>query len=138
MTNIQWKYVKKIIDETSIARFETKHSISLPSEYKESLPLFNGGRPNLSCILTEDKKERVFKAFLSFNETDKENIFAAQEWLKSQIPSYLIAFANDPAGNYFCFDYSSPDNIKIVYWEHENQNIVKVCDHFSNLLDNFY
>lgn len=137
MTESKWKYVKKLINNDNIQRFEQKIHRDLPIDFKETVALFNGGRPDKSNVLI-DNKERILKSLLSFNKEDKENIFAVYEWVESQLERNLIPFAIDPAGNYFCFEYTNFKNVSIVFWNHENQNHYTICDTFSELLHKLY
>lgn len=132
-----WKYVKKLRNNKNIGRFEDIVERILPNDYKETVALYNGGRPDKSSVKV-DSRERVFKSLLSFNTEDKENIFDVHKWLESKLHKNLVPFAIDPAGNYFCFDYKNSDKMSVVYWNHENQSISKICNNFSELLEELY
>ncbi|NBJ14839.1 MAG: SMI1/KNR4 family protein [Dehalobacter sp. 4CP] len=133
-----WKYVKTLNNKKDIKRFEEIIHKVLPSDYKEIVGNYNGGRPDKSAVMLQSKREVVFKTLLSFNKEDKENIFAVYDWVGSQLQKGLIPFAIDPAGNYFCFDYNNNKNGSVVFWNHENQQYILICNTFTQLLENMY
>ena len=128
MTELSWKYVKPLLKADAVDNFEKENNISLPQDLKQCITLNNGGRPSLNVFDTGISKDRVFKTLLSFNESDKENIFTFFPIIHSQ-KNGLIPFASDPGGNFLCLM-----GTKVVLYLHENGNIEQVADSFSDLL----
>ncbi len=131
---MNWKYVKPIKDENSISDFEKEHGYSFPESFKETVKKYNGGRPEKDAYDTEMAKERTIKSLLSFNRTDKENIWKLSENLEG-IPKKYVTFAIDHFGNFICFD---ADDGSIAFVDHETANSEKISDDFAAFLDKLY
>ncbi len=138
MYELTWKYVKKIKNNLTIKEFENNYKINFTDDFKEIVAEYNGARPNKTLIMLDNKIERVLKTLLSFNKTDKENIFSINQSLRGQLPDYFIAFASDPSGNYFCFNFNNPKNINIVFWDHEKKSEIFIAKTFSDFLEMLY
>jgi cell wall assembly regulator SMI1 len=132
MANITWKYIKPLSKTDAIENFEKKNGISFPSDLKKCIKANNGGRPSSTVFDTNDSKERVFKALLSFNESDAENIYKYFPIINSH-SNNLIPFASDPFGNYICLKDS-----KVVLFLHETGKLEYIADSFSCLLEKLY
>lgn len=135
--NIQWKYVKQLTDNNVIRTYESEYGIEFNSDYIEIVKQFNGARPRPNTFDCDCRKECVFKSLLSFNESDKENIFEVSEWLKDRLPKNIIPFASDPAGNYICFDNNNKSD-KIVFWIHETNELIQIANSFVELIKGLY
>ncbi|KAE9534121.1 hypothetical protein A1D25_07135 [Ursidibacter arcticus] len=131
MKDINWKYVKPLENHNIITEFENQHNVLIPEDLKSIIKQFNNGRPSLNQFDIPSEKGKVFKKLLSFNTNDTENVFDFLD-IETDITS-LIAFASDPSGNLICLK----DN-KIFYWKHETDEIEKIADTFSELLENLY
>ncbi|MGG7202276.1 SMI1/KNR4 family protein [Clostridium butyricum] len=131
--SINWKYIKELIDIDSIKKFEEENKIELPESLKEIVVKFNGARPRPNTFDSEYCKECVFKSLLSFNTTDKENIFEINKWIKER-ENNIIPFASDPAGNYVCLN----KNYQVVLWKHETNSCEFVCNSFKKFIDSLY
>jgi hypothetical protein len=132
MTEITWKYVKPLINIGAIEEFEKKANISLPLDLKECIKANNGGRPSYSIFDTANSKGRVFKALISFNELDVENIYKFFPIKESQFND-LIPFASDPFGNYLCLQ-----DTKIVLYLHETAKLEFISNSFTGLLEKLH
>lgn len=138
MKDIRWKYVKEKGNKEKILAYQNEHDIKFPDDYIDCVMEYQGGTPKPNVFDTIKNQERILKSLLSFCENKNENIFAVTEWLKDRIPKELIPFANDPSGNYICFEYANDNNPKVVYWNHETNEIEYVAESFSELLDKLY
>ncbi|GHU46580.1 hypothetical protein FACS1894200_00420 [Spirochaetia bacterium] len=132
MSDITWKYVKKLQNEASIEAFEEINKVRFPSDLKECIKQNNGGRPDKKVFNTDKEKERVFKALFSFNESDAENIYTFFPIIRKEAPD-LLPFASDPGGNFLCVKDS-----KIVLFLHETGTIENAADSFSDFLSKLY
>ena len=126
MKNITWKYVKELKNPAAIDEFENNNNFSFPSDLKQILTTYNGGRPSSKYYDLDDEKDKEFKTLLSFNKSDIENIYKCFPLDSSK--KSLIPFASDPAGNYFVIK-----NGKICFWNHETD----VCKIISNSFTDF-
>jgi hypothetical protein len=134
MSKIIWKYVKPLEDQNSIKLFWAKNNIELPCDVLEFLKENNGGRPSLNTFDTDQSKERVFKALLSYNFEDKETIYKA--YSKEFKNKELFPIASDAAGNFICINLKS--NNEIVLVEHESGRIEHIGNTFSDMLSRLY
>ena len=75
MRKLVWKYIKKLENMNAIEEFLNEKKIELPISLIEFLKENNGGRPSEKTFNTDCSKEYVFKALLSYNEDDAENIY---------------------------------------------------------------
>jgi hypothetical protein len=132
MTDITWKYIKPLASETAIDEFEQENNIIFPSDLKSCLIKNNGGRPSKNIFDTECSKEKVFKALLSFNKSDIENIYMVFLVLDNEKKG-LVPFASDPSGDLLCLR-----NNAIVLYLHETGGLEKVANSFSELLSKLY
>jgi outer membrane protein assembly factor BamB len=131
---LEWKYVKKIESINNVSIFEETYNFSLPNGYKNLLIELNGGRPSKKLFKCTNGTEHVIKSFLSFNPEDKESIFKVNEWVKDQLPSDYIVFANDPGGNFICFNRSN----EIFYWQHEDTIFLKIANNIESFIESLY
>jgi hypothetical protein len=133
MQNVDWKYVKKLTNESAVKDFEEKFQMTLPDDLKQCIKAHNGGRPSKNIFDTEKTKERVFKTLLSFNDTDVENIYKYFPIIR-RVSKSLIPFASDPSGNFLCVRDG-----RIVLYLHETDEIEEIkADSFSDFLGKLY
>jgi len=125
---MEWKHVKPL-GESGIAEVETLIGKSLPADYKELVQNYNGGRPTSDNFLVGNS-ERQFKTLQSLNRDDIETVFKSWE-LDSQLQGKILPIASDPGGNLLCYNL---ENFEIVFWWHEDDEIVKVADNLTEFL----
>lgn len=70
------------------------------------------------------------------------NIYNFSEIISSTVDKLVIAFGEDPFGNFWCFDYSDHDEQpSVVFWNHElaqtvsDYNFDFVSNSFSEFLN---
>lgn len=134
MNKLTWKYIKPILDVNTIEIFQKQNSIELPKEIINCFIENNGGRPNIKYFDTLISKGHIIKSLLSFNDDDFDTIYDAYNAIKQEHP-HLIPVFSDPFGNYICYDHLNND---IVYWLHENSNIEKITNNFTDFLNILY
>ena len=132
---MNWKYIKPIADEKSVSEFEKEHGVLFPESFKAVVKKYNGARPENDVYDTEKTKERTIKSLLSFNKTDKENIWAMAENSEIGNSDKYVAFAIDHFGNLICFDV---EDYSVVFVSHESDRTEKIADDFSGFLDKLY
>ena len=125
---MECKYVKKIENEKAIKLFQEQSGVGFDMEYVDFIKVNNGGRPEYNVIQLPDGSEKVVNKFLSFNESDKENIYKAKHRIEED-DEKLIPFASDPAGNYFCFKSS-----KVYFYGHEDGEEQMIAESFRDFL----
>jgi hypothetical protein len=134
MNHIQWRYPKGAVTEADINAYEKAHGISFPADYRAIVLEHNGERPRPNSFDTRNTKGRVADILLSFNRSDRVNIWDVTSWLKDSLPLKIVPIISDPGGNYICYDFTNPSPT-IVFWNHETDLIEEVCNTFTQLLD---
>ncbi len=119
MIEIKWTGKSIIADEKQLDSYEQLLDIKLPNDYKTCLMIEHGRSP-MSPLIDVDGIQKVFGELLSFDKNETGNIFQAIEWLKDRLPKGVYPFAEDPGGNYFCFDFESEKKqLRIVFFNCE-------------------
>lgn len=130
MIIMNWKYVKKLEDISEVEQFEFENGCELPKALKECAINNNGGRPEYKVFDTDVTKGRMIKRLLTFHYGDVENVWDAYNIMQKENCN-LIPFANDPGGNYICFQ---KENFKIYLWLHETATSEYVAETFEEFL----
>lgn len=134
MSQLSWKYIKPLASNELIDQVESICGVRFPDSLRQCIIQNNGGRPATNSFDTIDTKERVVKTLLSFNSSDKENIYVALEFFKNEQVNNLIPLANDPFGNYICMEREDKE---IYFLNHDNlktEFIAKDYEAFLNML----
>lgn len=132
---MEWKYVKPLQTERLITSFENLVKYKFPEEFRKTVLLYNGGRPQYKTFDTEQVRERALKSFLSFNENDRETVWKIHEWNRDILGERFVPFAIDNFGNLICFEAK---NSTIVFLNHENGISEKIADCFDDFLRGLY
>lgn len=122
-------YVKPLADKESISMFEKKVGKNFPKDFVHFFEENNGGRPDICNIILNNGTEKVLNNFLSFNESDRDNVYKARKRVEED-GNELIPFASDPAGNYFCLK-----NSEVVFLDHENGEEIPAASSFAKFLE---
>ncbi|MEG0915050.1 MAG: SMI1/KNR4 family protein [Christensenellaceae bacterium] len=114
MDQITWKYVKPLHDFQAVRNFLRQQKCSLPEGLIECLEKNNGGRPSIKLFDTNVSCGYVFKALLSYNEDDLENIYMVYPTMFQSKMIYPIG--TDSAGNFICYNLAHGN---YILWKHE-------------------
>ncbi len=120
MSKIVWQFADKAVSEEYVKKIGSELGFKLPEDYIKCVALNNGANvePDLYHV---GNVEKVFGTLLSYDQANDEYIVDVFNSYKAALPTGLVPFAFDPAGNLLCFDYKNHEsNPVIVYWEHEN------------------
>ena len=128
---MEWKYVKELKDKTVIENLEKISNITIPTDLKQLIIKYNGGRPNKNVFDTTCSKERVMKSLISYNKEDKENIYLYTEFFDEK----LLPFAVTEFGDIVCYNLNT--NIIELYL-HEQDKCEKICDNIIEFFDRLY
>lgn len=123
-----FKSIKPLKNKGAVKSFCSKNHVSLDKETEEFLISNNGGRPSKNTIKVKGT-ERVMNSLLSFSEDDKDNVYKAKKRVEED-DSYLVPFAKDPAGNYFCFKGK-----QVVFYDHEDGEQYRVSGSFMQFIN---
>ena len=133
---IEWKYVKKNVSNADIKEFENIFGFSFPENLRDFILMHNNGRPKPNGFDTKKSKGRVFDKLLSFNKSDKENVFSTYSLLKNDVPENLVVIAADPFGNFICADKAN--GFRVSLWLHENESIEETGKTIFEIVDSLY
>lgn len=122
------KYVKSLEDCNVIEKIASDMGITLPSDFVEFFKVNNGGRPIPNEVTISSGSKKVLNSFLSFNESDKENVIKAKRRV-AQDDERLFPFANDPAGNYFCLKGE-----EVVFYFSEDGEVIGITNTFGDFI----
>jgi cell wall assembly regulator SMI1 len=123
MNNITWRYVseKKITDK-QIQQVEQYFGIKFPYDFIECVKRYDGGYPTPKVFDIPGQSANVFNDLLTFHIEDEYSIVQNYEEISDGFVDKVYPFANDPFGNFLCFDYrNSPASPTIVFWDHEEE-----------------
>lgn len=142
--NVKWILTKGELSREAVLKVEEELGVSFPSDFVDCVLLKNGGQPIPDTFDLEGRKEAVFNSLIDLNVEESRNIIKVYNDLKNRLPESVYPFADDPFGNYLCFDYRDGKDPSIVFWDHEtsidghNSKVSFVCSSFSELLNKLY
>lgn len=136
MSGLTWKVTRPLSDRTPINKLEEIVGIVLPDDYVECVMENNSGYPSFEQFETVEGIRHIFNNLLSFDEKKKVNVYNtyASVYALTGNPK-LLPIAEDPFGNYICFDFSGSEK-RVVFWEHETKKIETICLTFTEFLEN--
>jgi len=137
----------RCLNSLFLSTLETAWNIVLPEDFKSVVQDSNRGCPAPYAFDTVKNKGRVFGGLLNFNLEEKGNVLEDYQVIKSRLPEKVFPFAEDPFGNFICFDFNK--NFKkpsVIFWNHEGRviggidtyEIEFVADSFTELLNKLY
>lgn len=136
MSELTWKIIRPLANQTPIKKLEDILGVTFPKDYVECVMKNNAGYPSLKVFKTSSGIEHIFNNLLTLDENKKVNIFTTFESLLAATGNkLLIPFAEDPFGNYICFDFSD-STVRIVFWEHETKKTDAISETFTEFLAN--
>lgn len=142
--NVKWILAKSQLSREDVSKAEEALCISFPADYVDCVLLKNGGQPVPDTFDFGGKQEAVFNSLIDLNIRENRNVLEVHNRLKERLPDNVIPFADDPFGNYLCFDYRAGSEPSIVFWDHEesrgsgSSEVRFVSNSFSELLDMLY
>ena len=140
----------KLLLKSLCSKFEQKHTLKLPGDYKSFLcTTINGG--TLSCketsISLPNGDVTTLNSFLGIGVIDEYNI-EKNIWMlgEERLPSHMIPIADDPGGNFFFLQASGKTSGKVYFYNHEEQpnyppaadnnpSLTLIADTFTNFLE---
>lgn len=126
---MNWVSIRNPLSLEEIENVEKDLKIMLPSDYKELIGAINGGALKNACVTCE-YGEIPYSRNVSLSPTAKSNIYQLFGCVMGS--EQYFPFASVGNGDYFCFDLKKK---KVVLWEHEMENIVSICETFTDLLE---
>lgn len=111
---------KKKLTIEDIHGFEKEYNFTMPYEVKEHYLSYNGGYPE-KAIYVMGGREYVVNYFFSICCGEGLALEKTMKLLDDEriFPKWLIPFANDEGGNFFCYSIKAGEEGKIYYYNHE-------------------
>lgn len=128
---MEYKYIKELKDINSIKEIEEKYKVKIPEILKNIIIRYNGGRPVKNIFMTKESKEKVIKTLLSYNQSDRENIYIYLDFFKKG----YIPFANTDFGDVICLNNKN-ENIELYL--HEIDKFEYVCENIEQFINKLY
>lgn len=144
---IEWYTRMDSVGDEEISEVEDLLGIKFPDDYKECVKKYHGGCPKPEAFDFKKRKEAVFSRLLTFDPDDTDYYIPNNlDWIKDRLVNNIYPFAEDPFGNFICFDYreESTQSPKVVFWDHEvafqspEEAISYICDSFTELIYKLY
>ncbi|WP_176483803.1 SMI1/KNR4 family protein [Bacillus sp. FJAT-45066] len=134
MSKLEWRYSKGEVSEGTLSEVERVLNITFPKFYRNVIRSFNGARPKPPLMVQLDKQVITIRSFLAVGKVYPDNIISVNKRLEDLLPNKVVAFANDDFGNYFCFDFRNRGVGQVVFWNHENGDLVDVDEAFRDYI----
>lgn len=129
----KWNFKIKLNDDLTWDRFEKITGYVIPKDLKDFIEKNNASSPEKNCV-DINGVERVLNDVLSFNEEEVDATTFKTAY-KIMAYKYIIPFARDPFGNYFCY---SIETHKIMFYLHEENVLQKTNYSLQKFIDNLY
>lgn len=135
MDSLMWKYVSPLKKKFEVKMLEIQYCYQLPEDLKSCIMEYNAGVPSRSSFDMGENKGMVFGGLLSFNEGDEDSIYdyIGLFEIEPRKKLKMFPFGVDPAGNFLCVKEG-----KIVFYDHETDRTIPVCDTFTQFLSMLY
>lgn len=133
-SSITWKYGKPLKDTSELTSVEKALNIVFPKEYKELVTQNNGGSPDKQAFKINGS-EKVFNYLIKVKQIQSYTDSIRREY---DADKNIIPFADDPSGNFICFDFTSKTSPKIVYFETDLAKALHVASNFNAFLKMLY
>jgi len=140
--DLRWQDCLPAVNDEAIDTVEQRLGVRLPADYIECVRQCDGGWPHLHHFSYPDPDlgavETSIGRFLSLSASHEGNLLEVLDWLSDQLPSGIVPFADEPGGDFICFDYRSGATPSVVYWMHErsgDEAVVTLAPTFSAFLD---
>jgi len=132
MDRVTWISGEKLQSIEELLAFEDQYKVKFPDKYKEIVTANDGASPVPQNFHVADT-ERVFNYLVKVS--DLQTMFAniCREYSSAKI---LVPFADDPAGNFICFDFTDDKTSpKVVFFELDRGQCLKIADNFTAFLN---
>lgn len=100
------------VTDSDVGEVERKFGFSFPGDFRDHYLTHNGGRPEKN-LFKKDDTVFVVSEFLpiKYGRTNClfEDVFRDLKIDQQVLPKHLVAFADDPGGDYYCFSVRDKD-----------------------------
>lgn len=137
------------LEEALLVEAEGRFGAVFPSDYREFLLTYNGGRPVPDVFDDVDGEEvSCVAVFLGIDPRHKDDIIAKRIVYLNRIPDDLVPIGRDPCGNAICLGIGSERYGQVYFWDHEceaeedgsayYENVLCVAETFTDFLENLH
>lgn len=108
------------ISEEYLQQLEKKYSFIMPSMVKKHVLKYNGGYPEKNVFIGKDGERYSVAYFIPIKYEDY-HLEKVLDLLRDNeiFPEWLIPFADDDGGNFFCYSLRNSEIGAIYYYSHE-------------------
>ena len=134
--SVEWQDPMPAPSQEDIAFVERTVGVKLPSDFKDFCWHYHGGFPDPDEIEIAGFGRTLVNQVLPFVDDNKEGIRSIASVSKDVegLTEGLVPFAEEPGGNYFCFDCRSGKQ-NVVFWFHEQNTVFEICDSFTEFVE---
>lgn len=124
---VEFSETEVSLNISQIEELEKFIGLSFPSQYKEHLLRFNGGKcsPNVFSFIENGKTtDSCIDWFLAIYDGEYDNLRKEIEMVKieeKRMPRQMLPIAHDPGGNLICISCGNDDYGMIYFWNHEKE-----------------
>ncbi len=137
MAELQWLYGKKLQNLNDITEFEKESNIQFPPEYKKIISQNDGATPIPQLFSVADKSEKVFNYLIKSSLVQTMFFDLCREYNPDHL--LLVPFADDPAGNFICFDFTTDrNNPQVVFFDLDERKGTTVAPDFNSFLEEIH
>lgn len=130
---------EKAITNDDIKYIENKYKFSMPEDIKKHYLKYNGGHLQKSMYTTGNGDEFVVSWFIPIKGDRKSlDLDAVLTDLRGDriIPDWLIPFADEAGGDFYCYSLRKNELGAIYYWAHEFDNVAYITKSLEVFLNN--
>ena len=157
MVTIRDPYPAGPSSEKIISEFENYISHRLPSDYRDFILNYNGGHPEPDALtLGDDGEEDIVLCFFPLLELSRGTVEVTErEALRTwplrcawddlqhdlsnldqlELDDPLLPIGTDGSSNYFCVVLAGDQRGRILFFDHETAETVRVADGFTMFLE---
>lgn len=130
-----------------VAEFERELGATLPDEFRAFLLQYNGGIPYRETfdVPGEDGGERQFHRFFALHDGSWDDSTpegsqgfplqaALADFRADGGPSDVLPVGKDWSGSYVCVRLAGVDRGRVLYWDHEMEQLVPLADTLASFL----
>ncbi|GIX05004.1 MAG: hypothetical protein KatS3mg114_0873 [Planctomycetaceae bacterium] len=130
-----------------VATFERELGTTLPDEYRVFLLRHNGGVPDRETfdVPGEDGGERPFHCFFALHDGPWDDSTAEgsqgfplqaafADYRVDGGPADVLPIGKDWSGSYVCVGLAGADRGRVLYWDHDMEQLVPLADTLAAFL----
>jgi hypothetical protein len=126
--------------EGQIAAFEKIEGVTLPSDYREFLKTYNGGRPIPDCFPFGTQPGSLLDTFFELDEGEGEtnDLQTMCDRFHGRIPSTMMPIGCDAGGNIVLLGVHGKHRGRVYFLDYMNPRpIFEIAPSFESFLDSF-